>query len=411
MSKKYKILLSAYACEPNRGSEPGVGWNWAKEIAKRGHSVWVLTRANNKKVIDTYFEGNTKPEDLEFIYYDVPKGLSFWKKGGRGVHLYYYLWQWGIVKIAKQLNRQIKFDLIHHITFVTIHQPSFLYKIEDVPLFYGPGGGGDYVPKKYLKSFPKLKAIKEILIQWQGMLLRFDYFRSALFSRTNFTFVCSRVTKSRLPKNAQEHTSVNLAIGIENKLFSDKELQPNTSLKLLYVGNFLHWKGLHIALQAYQNTDRHNTGGFTLIGKGQFDINKYTNKGIRIINWMPQSQLMQEYQNSDVFVFPSFRDSGGMVVLEALAHSLPVICLKLGGPGQIVDDTCGKAIDINGKDEIHIVEEIQSTLAIWNENPDLFSKLKKGALKRADQFTWDKTVGSVYSSIETQMLKLDNGKA
>ncbi len=44
MSKHYKILLSAYACEPNKGSEAGIGWNWVLEIAKRGHNVTVITR-------------------------------------------------------------------------------------------------------------------------------------------------------------------------------------------------------------------------------------------------------------------------------------------------------------------------------------------------------------------------------
>ncbi|AST06080.1 hypothetical protein AF2641_03890 [Anoxybacillus flavithermus] len=49
-----KVLLSAYACEPNRGSEPGVGWNWAIELSKKGYEVWVLTRANNQDVIDNF---------------------------------------------------------------------------------------------------------------------------------------------------------------------------------------------------------------------------------------------------------------------------------------------------------------------------------------------------------------------
>jgi hypothetical protein len=37
-----KILISAYSCEPGMGSEPGVGWNIAREVAKY-HEVWVLT--------------------------------------------------------------------------------------------------------------------------------------------------------------------------------------------------------------------------------------------------------------------------------------------------------------------------------------------------------------------------------
>ena len=47
-----KILLSAYACEPNKGSEPGVGWHWALELGYLGHDVWVLTRANNRPAIE-----------------------------------------------------------------------------------------------------------------------------------------------------------------------------------------------------------------------------------------------------------------------------------------------------------------------------------------------------------------------
>lgn len=37
-----KILVSAYACEPGKGSEPGVGWSFVNELAKK-HNVTVLT--------------------------------------------------------------------------------------------------------------------------------------------------------------------------------------------------------------------------------------------------------------------------------------------------------------------------------------------------------------------------------
>ena len=47
-----KILVSAYACEPGKGSEPGVGWNWVNGYAERGYEVHVITRANNKMAIE-----------------------------------------------------------------------------------------------------------------------------------------------------------------------------------------------------------------------------------------------------------------------------------------------------------------------------------------------------------------------
>ena len=52
--KKLKILLSAYACEPNKGSEPEVGWQWALNLSEEGHDVYVITRTNNRRNIDSY---------------------------------------------------------------------------------------------------------------------------------------------------------------------------------------------------------------------------------------------------------------------------------------------------------------------------------------------------------------------
>ena len=55
MSKRLKVLISAYACEPGKGSEPEVGWQWALQMA-RHHDVTVLTRANNRQAIEPAIE-------------------------------------------------------------------------------------------------------------------------------------------------------------------------------------------------------------------------------------------------------------------------------------------------------------------------------------------------------------------
>ena len=65
------ILLSAYACEPNKGSEPGVGWSLAIEMSKH-HNVWVITRDNNKSAIeDNFLEKRTSRDEI--ILYVVAK--------------------------------------------------------------------------------------------------------------------------------------------------------------------------------------------------------------------------------------------------------------------------------------------------------------------------------------------------
>ena len=68
-------------------------------------------------------------------------------------------------------------------------------------------------------------------------------------------------------------------------------------------------------------------------------------------------EVEDRYRSADIFVFPSLRDSGGLVVLEAMAHGLPVVCADLGGPGLIVDETCGRAVSAKGKNKRQLASE------------------------------------------------------
>jgi len=144
-----KVLISAYACEPNKGSEPGVGWNWAKQIAKFS-DAWVITRKNNREVIEEELKKNPEP-NLHFFYADFPNWMRFWKKGQRGVHLYYLLWQFAAYFQARRLIKEIKFDIAHHITFVNDWLPSFLAFLP-IPFVWGPIGSNKPIPFKYLPS-------------------------------------------------------------------------------------------------------------------------------------------------------------------------------------------------------------------------------------------------------------------
>src|SRR5689334_23093466 len=93
-----RILLSAYACEPDRGSEPGVGWGWATELARVGHEVTVLTRAANRATI----ECKPAPENLRFLYFDLPSWAQHMRQLPGGKALYYVLWQWLAARLVRR---------------------------------------------------------------------------------------------------------------------------------------------------------------------------------------------------------------------------------------------------------------------------------------------------------------------
>src|SRR5262245_59573007 len=112
---RLQVLISAYACEPDKGSEPGVGWNWVLQAA-RFHELWVLTRANNRDAIEHACARQPTPQ-VHWHYLDLPSWVRLWKRGARGLHPYYYVWQLQAYGVARRLHAQVHFDVAHHLTF------------------------------------------------------------------------------------------------------------------------------------------------------------------------------------------------------------------------------------------------------------------------------------------------------
>ena len=167
--KRLKVLISAYACESGKGSEPGVGWNMVIEMAKY-HDIWVLTRANNRPVIEA--EQTKNPVfGLNFVYYDLPNLTRWWKKGCRGIQLYYYLWQIGVYFTACQLHsQQVEFDIVHHVTFGRYWTPSFLILL-NLPFVWGSVGGGESIPRVFLQELTCRERLyelfRDVLVCWE----------------------------------------------------------------------------------------------------------------------------------------------------------------------------------------------------------------------------------------------------
>ena len=135
------ILLSAFACRPNKGSEHGLGWGWATTLAEIGHDVVVLTRSRNRSAIEPCLASEPRNR-LSFHYVALPRWIEWIiDRGQFGARIYYSLWQWAAWWSARRLMRERRFDLIHHATYAKywVFTPlAFL----PVPFLLGPVGGG-----------------------------------------------------------------------------------------------------------------------------------------------------------------------------------------------------------------------------------------------------------------------------
>ncbi len=150
MARRLKVLMSAFACEPRKGSEPAVGWNWMRQMA-RHHDLWVITWSDYRAAIESDPFVRDHP-NVRWIYYELPPSVPFWQRSRRDSQYYYLCWQAGIGLLARRLQREVRFDLMHHVTWVRYWTPSFLALLVP-PLIFGPVGGGETAPRPFYSTF------------------------------------------------------------------------------------------------------------------------------------------------------------------------------------------------------------------------------------------------------------------
>src|ERR1035441_2200611 len=242
-----KLLLSAYACEPNKGSEPGVGWNWAQASLRRGYEVHVITRSNNRPGIESALRALKSP--LSVSFYDLPGWARFWKHWPGGIYLYYLLWQVGAYRMAKRLHSKEKFDLVHHVTFASYRQPSFMGGL-GIPFIFGPIGGGETMPAQFRRGIPLTGRLAEAVRDLGCALIACDPLMRLTFSQAHTIAGTTAEMLAGIPGRFHAKCIVQPTIGINEEEIEAACGGPAPEPQFLFVGRLVYWKGLHLALRA-----------------------------------------------------------------------------------------------------------------------------------------------------------------
>jgi len=391
--KRLKVLMSAYACEPDKGSEPGVGWNVAREMAKY-HDIWVITRANNREVIEAELENN--PVDcLQFVYYDLPRWARWWKKRGRGAQLYYYLWQFGIYPLAKRLHRDVGFDLAHHVTFGRYWSPS-LISFLPVPFLWGPLGGGESAPSAFWRDFTMTDKIYELqrdLGRWLGEI---DPLVIHTAKKSKLVIASTNETAERLLRMGVNKLHVFLQMGFNQAELAQKEEITHTqdmTLRFITISRLLHWKGVHLGIRAFAAAGL-SSADYWIVGDGPErdhlgELAKQLGVFEQVCFWnlLPRAKVLRCLQQSQVMLHPSLHDQAPAVIFEALAMGNPVICLDLGGPAvQVTEETGFK---IPAHDPQQVVNDIAEAMKKLAASKTLRMQMGTAGQQRVkDVFSW-----------------------
>jgi glycosyltransferase involved in cell wall biosynthesis/thymidylate kinase len=394
-ASRKKVLVSAYACEPGRGSEPGVGWRMCEAIS-RECDAWIITRKNNKGPIEREMRKTPHP-NMHFSYVDLPPWARFWKKGERGVRVYYYLWQFAAWWEAQKLIRTVKFDVAQHVTFVNDYMGTFLALLP-IPFVWGPIGSPGKRPGQVWNSFFKLiferrEYYLKNCIRALDPLLWLSAIRAKVVVGVN-NDICTRFPLNFIA--ADKYVS-HTAIGVENALIdvTSRHINPENEFRVISVGRLIRIKNVEISIRAFALLSQYlPTARFTVVGDGRLkpyleQLVKHLNieEKVEFVGLISRAEVMVRMSQSDVFLFPSY-EAEGMVVLEALAQGLPVVCLNYGGPGKMVTPACGFAVEVDAQDRM--IEKLGNALSLLASDRNLWREMSDAARRHIEQnYLWE----------------------
>ena len=417
-----KILMSAFSCGPGYGSEGDVGWNMALETARLGHEVVVVTQTEFQVDIKRALAAGTLPPNLRFDIF-TPGWLEWIRDTGLRWgfpltwHLVSMLWQLCALFHARGRYKQADFDLIHHVSFASIRFPTLLTRL-GLPTVLGPLGGGETAPMALRKTFPFRYWCAELLRDAHNWALRADPVTRLAFRDAKLILLRTEESLVAVPRHYRNKVHINVGLGIaETPDCKAVPRKSGESFRLLYAGRLLWWKGVHLAVRALARARAQSVDAtLTIVGGGpaRRDLEKLARElGISDhIIWrgeISRQELLGMYGAYHAFLFPSLHDAGGMVILEAWAHGLPVICLDLGGPGKMVDPTCGRVVPVANCSEDECVARIASEIVALAANERRRMALCRGAIKRCRDFSWSKIVAALYTEIDSRLQRKGPG--
>lgn len=415
---KLRVLVSAFAClkDPDRrfgdGGEGVLGWNIVKQLG-RFHQLWVLTHTQNRTGIEETLRGESLPH-VQFRYIDLPHWLRPLQRFPGGIQFYAYLWQVKAYLVARRLHKQLRFHVFHHVTYANDWMASFIGALLPIPYIRGPGGGAHCVPKNFLSEFSFKERLGQYLRATGQWLFRHDPFFIIGQHRARAILVCNQEALEAIPKKWRKKTHLFPVNGIsanDLNLLTSREI-PTNKFCVFTAGKLIQIKGFGLAIKAFKIfTDKFPETEFTIIGDGpEFSHLKSLvsqlglEKKVHFLSWLAREELLKRMSSADVFLFPSLRDGGGAVVVEAMAASKPVVCLDLGGPGLHVTDECG--IKVTPRSPEQAVAEMAGALERLYTDKELRFRMGRAARERAEQvYHWDR-LGERLREIYEQVLRI-----
>jgi glycosyltransferase involved in cell wall biosynthesis len=393
------ILISAYACSPNMGSEPGMAWNWCVNLAKYCE-LYIITegefRDNIENVIPTLPQG----KNMHFYYNPVSDRIRkmCWNQGDWRFYYYYKKWQRSAYTIVKDILNSYHIDVIHQLNMIGFREPGYLWKIDKIPFIWGPVDAKDKYPIAYLKGLK---------------------FRQKVFVRLKNSITVMQLKHSKRVKISADKAMAVLAASSDAQCCFKKYMNIDTILinetgcnqidfiegkanhhcfDLLWVGKMDIRKQLSLAINTIKELNNDQIR-LHIIGGGEQKQYKELSEKLDVKDqcvWhgsLPHDEVMKIMTKSDLLFFTSVAEGTPHVVLEAISNGLPVVCFDTCGQGDVVNDKVGVKIPLT--DPIQSATDFAKAINRLYENREELKIMSENCFARANELSWDNKIRSV----------------
>ncbi|MEZ2225400.1 MAG: glycosyltransferase family 4 protein [Microcoleus sp.] len=428
-NKKLKVLLIVEQCNPEWASVPLVGYNFFHKINKLVDAT-LVTHIRNKTALDKHPEYEKvfylEESNLNKQYYKIVAKVT--ANGRVNWPLYNAL----SYPIYEEFNRQVyqkfktqilngDYDIVHAITPM---MPRYPFKVvtvcQQTPFILGPVNGGIPFPpgfqetaKQEFAQFNFLRAVGRALIP--GYV---ETYKKADKILAGSTYTLNMLKD--LFAIPDERIDLFYENGISDEFLNSTTIKNKdaSQINLLFVGRLVPYKCADIVIEAIGRLDPviKNKIRLTIVGDGP-ERNNLENRVqelklgeiVSFAGWVNQQETLDYYKKADIFCFPSIREFGGAVVMEAMACGLPCIVANNGGIGEYVNEETGFKIEPNSRE--YLTEELTSKIQLLVEDDRLRESMSAKAMEKAKEFAWDKKAEKIVEIYQKMLGEPLNSKS
>jgi glycosyltransferase involved in cell wall biosynthesis len=401
-----KVLINAYACSPNMGSEPGMAWNWCVNLAKFCE-VHIITEGEFRDKIEEVLPTLPQGKNMHFYYSPVSEEVRkmCWNQGDWRFYKHYRKWQFKTYQIAEEIVNSVAIDILHQLNMIGFREPGYLWKIKGIPIVWGPVDAKQKFPISYLEG-ASLKTKLFAHLKNRITYLQLTYSKRIHLAAKNASVVVSASTNSQVTFDK----FFNIASPLINETgcyIQDHEVLDKTkkkNLDLLWVGKLDFRKQLSLAIQTLSKINNvdvvlHIVGGGDNTFYESLAIELGVEKQCKWYGLISHKEVQHIMQKSDLLFFTSVAEGTPHVVLESIANNLPVVCFNTCGQGDAVNKKVGVKIALSNP--IQSVVDFSKEIKHLIENRESIKEMGLHCKQRQIELSWDSKVKKMIALYKT----------